>query len=71
MAFSVLAVNPGSTSTKVAQFSGETAVWSETIRHSSGELAPFGSIVEQFDFRLKTILGIIEKYQDDDTKKID
>ncbi|MDR1377784.1 MAG: butyrate kinase [Synergistaceae bacterium] len=72
MVFSVLAVNPGSTSTKIAQFSGETAIWSETIRHSNDELAPFGSIVDQFDFRLKTILRIIvEKHQGGDAKGID
>jgi butyrate kinase len=77
MAFSVLAVNPGSTSTKVAQFNGETVDWSETIRHSSDELAPFHSIVDQFDFRLKTIVKILEEHHeahgnaDANAKKID
>ncbi len=59
MAFSVLSINPGSTSTKVARFLGEEPVWNETIRYSSDELAPFGSIMEQFDFRLKTIREIL------------
>lgn len=59
MAFSVLSINPGSTSTKVARFLGEEPVWNETIRYSSDELAPFGSIMEQFDFRLKTIRDIL------------
>jgi butyrate kinase len=55
MAYSVLAVNPGSTSTKIAFFHGEEPIWNETIRHSAEELAPFKSAADQFDFRLKTI----------------
>ncbi|MDR3265792.1 MAG: hypothetical protein LBT15_07270, partial [Synergistaceae bacterium] len=62
MPFSVLTVNPGSTSTKVAKFSGATMLWNETIRHTNEELAPFGSITEQFDFRLNTILDAVDKH---------
>ncbi|MDR1874864.1 MAG: butyrate kinase [Synergistaceae bacterium] len=61
-AYSVLAVNPGSTSTKVAKFRGETMLWNETIRHTNEQLAPFGSITEQFDFRLATIVDVVDKH---------
>ena len=37
----VFAINPGSTSTKVALFDGEKCVFSKTVRHSSEELAQF------------------------------
>ena len=38
------AINPGSTSTKVALFDGEKCVFSKTVRHSSEELAQFSTL---------------------------
>jgi butyrate kinase len=64
MAYTVLTINPGSTSTKVAKFSGETPLWSETIRHSDNDLAPFGSVAGQFGFRLKTIEALLDAHKD-------
>ena len=52
MAFSVLTINPGSTSTKLARFEGEGCVWQDVLRHTAEELAPFGTVSEQLDFRL-------------------
>jgi butyrate kinase len=60
-----LAVNPGSTSTKVARFVDEAESWSETIRHAPEELTAFGSVVEQFDFRLATIQRLLEEHGDE------
>ena len=65
MAYAVLSVNPGSTSTKIAKFIGETELWSEVIRHSNDELAPFGSVTEQFDFRLETIKAALSAHPDE------
>lgn len=62
MAFSILAINPGSTSTKIALFNGETPLWQETIHHPREELAAFSSIIEQFDFRLKAILSVMDSH---------
>ncbi|GHV44212.1 putative butyrate kinase [Synergistales bacterium] len=62
MAYSILTVNPGSTSTKVALFSDETPVWGEVIRHPTEELSRFAAIAEQFDFRLSTIKECIAKH---------
>ncbi|MDR1978403.1 MAG: butyrate kinase [Synergistaceae bacterium] len=62
---SILAVNPGSTSTKVARFVDEAESWSETIRHAGHELAPFDSIVDQFDFRLSTIRDLLKEHGDE------
>ena len=62
---SVLTINPGSTSTKIAKFLGETALWSETIRHSDEDLAPFGSVAGQLDFRLKTIKAALGVHSDE------
>lgn len=55
MAFEVLAINPGSTSTKIAWFRDDEELWRETIRHDPKELDPYPSIADQFEFRLSTI----------------
>lgn len=60
MAFEVLVINPGSTSTKVAWFRDEEEVFSETQRYDSAELARFGSVVEQREFRLRALLAMVE-----------
>ncbi|GAB4326607.1 MAG: butyrate kinase [Bacteroidales bacterium] len=57
----ILTINPGSTSTKVAVFDGETPLFLKTIRHSSEELAPFARITDQFPFRKKIILRQLQE----------
>jgi butyrate kinase len=51
----ILVVNPGSTSTKVAVYEDEQPLFVETLRHSSDQLAAFGHILDQYDFRLRSI----------------
>ncbi len=51
----ILAVNPGSTSTKIALFDDEAAVAHETIRHDAATLARFSSIWDQFPFRMHAV----------------
>jgi butyrate kinase len=52
----ILVINPGSTSTKLAVFDGEHAIYTEVLRHSAIELAPFDKITDQYHFRRDTIL---------------
>ena len=47
MDYRILVINPGSTSTKIAVFHGQTPLMQKTIRHSGEELAPFGAIMDQ------------------------
>jgi butyrate kinase len=56
--YRVLAVNPGSTSTKIAVYEGEQERFTTELQHSAGELAPYegNSITEQFAFRKDVIL---------------
>ncbi|HNU69324.1 MAG TPA: butyrate kinase [Myxococcota bacterium] len=56
--FCVLAVNPGSTSTKIAVFEGDREVFCTELMHSCEELAEFDgkSITAQFAFRRDAIL---------------
>ncbi len=57
----ILAINPGSTSTKIAVFKGSTPVFIQTIRHSAGELAPFKVITGQFSFRKDLVLHKLQE----------
>ncbi len=52
----ILAINPGSTSTKIAVYADTTPVFIQTIRHTTEELAPFEGITDQFNFRKELIL---------------
>ncbi|MEZ4601107.1 MAG: butyrate kinase [Syntrophotaleaceae bacterium] len=53
----VLAINPGSTSTKVALFENEVPTLQDTLRHEAEELSAFPNIPSQFSFRLGTVLN--------------
>jgi butyrate kinase len=62
--FRILAINPGSTSTKFALYVGEQPVLVKNIRHSDEELAPFRGrpILDQQDFRAVQVeMGLQEK----------
>ncbi len=61
----ILAINPGSTSTKIAAFDGEKEIFCETLRHSTKVLDECGGIIDQKTFRKDEILRILEE------KKID
>jgi butyrate kinase len=59
MPFFVLAINPGSTSTKVALFEDEKLIFSRNVDHSEEELRPFKKIIDQFYFRKSVVLRIL------------
>jgi len=61
--FRILAVNPGSTSTKISLFEGDIERFTEEIQHGAEELKPYEgkSIVSQFPFRKDIILKTLEK----------
>lgn len=60
--FNILAINPGSTSNKIGLFKNETLVFEHTVRHEREELAPFKTIWEQYDFRLRVILDAFKSH---------
>ncbi|MDO5663760.1 MAG: butyrate kinase [Bacteroidia bacterium] len=51
----ILAINPGSTSTKVAVYKGDNVIFLKTIRHSAEELSQFKKIADQYEFRKNII----------------
>ena len=57
----ILAINPGSTSTKIAVYEGTNEVFTKTLRHSVEELAPFKNIIEQYEFRKNIIIEALNE----------
>ena len=51
----VLAINPGSTSTKIALFDDYDELFSKSINHSQDELNTYGEIINQLDYRTETV----------------
>lgn len=57
----ILAINPGSTSTKMAVFESATSIYLKTIKHSFEDLKSFEKITDQLSFRKKLILNELAK----------
>ena len=55
----VLAINPGSTSTKIAVYNGEKAEVELTLRHSAEEISRFSSVIDQYEWRKNLILNTL------------
>ena len=61
MPFKILAINPGSTSTKLAVFEDEKCVFKASVKHDSEVILSYNRIIDQFDFRMKAIMDELEK----------
>jgi butyrate kinase len=57
----VLAINPGSTTTKIGYFENTDCVSSITIRHDQDKIAEFSSIIDQYSMREASILEWLEQ----------
>jgi butyrate kinase len=57
--YRMLIINPGSTSTKIAVYDGDTMVFEETLRHDVDVLSKFGGVIQQMDFRKDIILDAL------------
>lgn len=57
----ILAVNPGSTSTKIAVYEETAPLLVHTIRHSVDELALYPRIIDQFEFRKNLVLDVLKE----------
>lgn len=62
MPYKILAINLGSTSTKVAYYEDESCVAKETIDHPVEELAAFATIWDQLDYRTEAILAFLGRH---------
>lgn len=59
LAYRILVINPGSTTTKVAVYSGSEPEFIETIHHDPAQLSTFSDILEQREFRKRTIVDLL------------
>ncbi|MEZ4998524.1 MAG: butyrate kinase [Bacteroidales bacterium] len=57
----ILAVNPGSTSTKFALFAGTDLLFERTLRHTIEELSGFRKMTDQLQFRYNVIMEALRK----------
>lgn len=60
--FKVLAINPGSTSTKIAVFEGEREIFKKNVDHDAEKLKEFATINDQFDYRVETIMDALREH---------
>src|SRR5690606_8124193 len=55
----ILAINPGSTSTKFAVYYDSECILNKTLRHSMDELMRYNNVVDQYDFRKGLIIDYL------------
>ncbi len=61
MSYKILAVNPGSTSTKVGYFDGGKEIFSVNVSHDAEKLKEFSTISSQMPYRKETILAALQE----------
>ena len=57
----ILAINPGSTSTKIAVYENENRLFVTTFYHSPDALSHFPTILSQYDYRKELIIDELKK----------
>ena len=61
MAYKLLIINPGSTSTKIGVYEDEKEVLVETLRHSTEEIEQYDTIFDQYKFRKDIIISVLKE----------
>ncbi len=61
----ILAINPGSTSTKFALYDGPEKLMEKTLRHSTRDLEVYGNISDQLPFRYRVIMEALRERNTD------
>ncbi len=61
MKHKILAINPGSTSTKIAVYLEKEQIFKKNIKHSTEYISSFDKIIDQYEFRKEAILSALEE----------
>lgn len=61
MKYKILAINPGSTSTKISVYENQDCIFSKTLRHSTEEISKYKKITDEYDFRMNIILDSLKE----------
>ncbi|MBN2620067.1 butyrate kinase, partial [candidate division WOR-3 bacterium] len=56
----ILVINPGAGSTRLALYKNEHPIFEENIRHNAEDLLAFRTIIDQYDFRTKTVMHLLK-----------
>ncbi len=57
----ILAINPGSTSTKIAVYHESEELWKKTLAHKTGDLVGFRRLMDQLNYRNSAVRGALEE----------
>ncbi len=57
----ILAINPGSTSTKIAIYNDETLLYEKTLQHAKGQLETYATIIDQYPYRKEVVLAAFKE----------
>lgn len=60
MVYKILAINPGSTSTKIALYENEQEILVKTLDHPAEEIDKFEKVVDQFQMRKDVVLAFLK-----------
>ena len=58
----ILAINPGSTSTKIALYENEVSIFTKSLSHSADEIKKFNKISDQYEFRKQVIMDTVQEF---------
>lgn len=61
MSYKILAINPGSTSTKIALYEDEKEIFCKILDHSVEEIEKYNSVADQFDMRKEVVLSFLKE----------
>jgi butyrate kinase len=59
MNYNIIAINPGSTSTKIALYENEKEVFCKTLDHAAEEIEMYDKIQDQFEMRKNVVLSFL------------
>lgn len=60
MSYRILAINPGSTSTKVAVYEDKVKIFEKSLSHTAKELEVYDEVLDQYEFREEVILSVLK-----------
>ena len=60
MNYKILAINPGSTSTKLAIYENKKELYKTNITHSNEDLEKYSNIADQYEMRYKSIMNFLK-----------
>ncbi len=61
MKYKILAINPGSTSTKIAVYLNKNPIFNKSIRHNTKIISSFDKIIDQYEFRKDAIIDLLKE----------